>query len=115
MSCNSEDEEPPPPPAASPGPHPLFRAGQISESLQTELEILLATTNAEEQLAHRRAEVTVAGTSATFKQLQFYRRQRKEILQRLIKEKREYIGLLKDKIAQYDKPGGRVASSSNSM
>jgi hypothetical protein len=68
--------------------------------LQTELEILLSTTNAEEQLAHRRAEVTVAGTNATFKQLQFYRRQRKELLQQLIKEKREYIELLKEKISQ---------------
>jgi phosphoglycerate dehydrogenase-like enzyme len=84
--------------------HPLLHAGQISESLQAELDIIVATTNAEEQLAQRRAEVTIAGTSASFKQLQYYRRQRKEILQKLIKEKREYIELLKQKIAEYDHP-----------
>ena len=71
--------------------HPLFRAGQISESLQAELDIILATTNAEEELAHRNAEVKYAATSAAFKQMQFYRRQRKEILQKLIEEKKEYI------------------------
>jgi topoisomerase IA-like protein len=92
------------PPAASGRYHPFLRAGQISESLQTELDIVLATTNAEEQLAQRQAELTIAGTSASFKQLQHYRRQRKEILQRLIKEKREYIELLKQKIASYDPP-----------
>jgi hypothetical protein len=83
-------------------PHPLARAGQISESLQAELDLMLATTNAEEELAHHKAEVTVAGTSAAFKQLQFYRRQRKEILQQLIREKREYIELLKQRIAECD-------------
>lgn len=89
------------PPKAS-AVHPLFRAGQISESLQAELDIILATTNAEEELAHRNAEVKYAATSAAFKQMQFYRRQRKEILQKLIKEKKEYIEILKQKIAEYD-------------
>jgi beta-glucosidase-like glycosyl hydrolase len=84
--------------------HPFFKASQVSESLQTELDILLATTNAEEQLARRQAELTIAGTSASFKQLQYYRRQRKEILQRLIQEKRDYILLLKQKIAEFDRP-----------
>jgi hypothetical protein len=90
------------PPSCAFPPHPLACAGQISESLQAELDIILATTNAEEELSHRKAEVTVAGTSAAFKQMQYYRRQRKEILQNLIQEKREYIELLKQKIAEYD-------------
>lgn len=96
----------PPPRAAGIG-HPLYRAGQISESLQAEMDIILATTNAEEELARKHAEVKVAATSAAFKQMQFYRRQRKEILQKLIKEKKEYIEILKQKIAEYDRKPGR--------
>ena len=92
-----------PPPRATAGAHPLYRAGQISESLQAEMDIILATTNAEEELARKNAEVKVAATSAAFKQMQFYRRQRKEILQKLIREKKEYIELLKQKIAEYDR------------
>jgi L-lactate utilization protein LutB len=61
---------------------------------------MLATTNAEEELLQRNSEVRFAATSAAFKQMQFYRRQRKDILQRLIKEKKEYIEMLKDKIAE---------------
>lgn len=82
--------------------HPLYRAGALSESLQAELDIILATTNAEEELAHRNAEIKCAATSATFKQIQYYRRQRKEILRKLIKEKKDYIEILKQKIAEYD-------------
>ena len=104
-------EEPPPSAGTS---HPLFRAGQLAESLQAELDIILATTNAEEELAHRHAEVKFAATSATFKQMQFYRRQRKEILRKLIKEKKEYIEILKQNIAEYDHKGRSMESDSTS-
>jgi hypothetical protein len=91
----------------------MFRASQISESLRTELDILLATTNAEEELLQRDTEVKFAATSAAFKQMQFYRRQRKDILRRLIKEKREYVQILKDKIAELDADGKESPSSSS--
>lgn len=82
--------------------HPLYKPTQLSDALQAELDIILATTNAEEELAQRKTEVKCASTSATFKQIQFYRRQRKQILQQLIKEKKEYIEILKQKIADLD-------------
>lgn len=82
--------------------HPLYKPTQLSDALQAELDIILATTNAEEELAQRKTEVKCASTSATFKQIQFYRRQRKQILQQLIKEKKEYIEILKQKIAELD-------------
>ena len=84
------------------GEHPFFHAEAIAESIQTELEIIAATTNAEEQLAAKNTEVRCAATSAAFKQMQVYRRNRKEILKKLIKEKKEYIELLKKRIAEVD-------------
>lgn len=85
--------------------HPLFKPTQLSDALQAELDIILATTNAEEELAQRKTEIKCASTSASFKQIQFYRKQRKQILQQLIKEKREYIQILKQKIADLDTRG----------
>ena len=82
--------------------HPLYKPTQLSDALQAELDIILATTNAEEELSQRKTEIKCASTSATFKQIQFYRRQRKQILQQLIKEKKEYIEILKQKIAELD-------------
>ena len=82
--------------------HPCSYAGAISESLQNELDIILATTNAAEDVAFRNAEVRCAATSAAYKQMQIYRRKRKELLQRLIKEKKEYIEILKKKIQELD-------------
>ena len=70
--------------------------------MKKEIETALETTRAEEELAARRAEVQCASSSATLKQIQFYTRQRKEILRRLIKEKKEYIQLLKQKIAELE-------------
>ena len=84
------------------GEHPFFHAEAIADSLQTELEIIAATTNAEEQLAAKNTEVRCAATSAAFKQMQVYRRNRKEILRKLIKEKKEYIQLLQNRIAEID-------------
>lgn len=83
--------------------HPFFHAEAIADSLQAELDIIAATTNAEEELHARNTEVRCAATSAAFKQMQVYRRRRKEILKRLIKEKKEYIEMLKDKINEVDK------------
>ena len=82
--------------------HPFFHAEAIADSIQTELEIIAATTNAEEQLAAKNTEVRCAATSAAFKQMQVYRRNLKEILLKLIKEKKEYIELLKKRIAVVD-------------
>ena len=82
--------------------HPFFHAEAIADSIRTELEIIASTTNAEEQLAAKNTEVRCAATSAAFKQMQVYRRNRKEILRRLIKEKKEYIEMLKNKIAEVD-------------
>ena len=91
--------------------HPLWKPSQLSDALQTELDIILATTNAEEELAQRRTELKCASTSATFKQIQFYRRQRKEILRRLIQEKKEYIEILKQKIAELDNNNTKMSVS----
>ena len=82
--------------------HPLKRAGILSESLQAELDLAFATTKAEEELISRQTEVKCASTSAEYKQMQMYRRQRKELLQKLIQEKKEYIQILKQKIAEVD-------------
>ena len=91
MESSSEESE-----------QPFFHADAIAESIQTELEIIAATTNAEEELAAKNTEVRCAATSAAFKQMQVYRRNRKEILKRLIREKKEYIKLLQNKIAEVD-------------
>jgi len=80
----------------------LFHADAIVDSIQTELEIIAATTNAEEELTAKNTEVRCAATSAAFKQMQVYRRNHKEILRRLIREKKEYIKLLKNRIAEVD-------------
>ena len=80
----------------------FFHAEAIAESIQTELEIIAATTNAEEELAAKNTEVRCAATSAAFKQMQVYRRNRKEILRKLINEKKEYIKLLKNRIREVD-------------
>ena len=82
--------------------HPLALAGAISDSLQAELDIILATTNAAENLYSKQTEVKCAATSAACKQMQIYRKRRKEILHRLIKEKKEYIEILKRKIEELD-------------
>lgn len=82
--------------------NPYFHAEAIAESLQAELEFIAKTTTAEEELAARNTEVRVAATSAAFKQMQTYRRTRKEILHKLIKEKKDYIELLKKRIEEAD-------------
>lgn len=72
-----------------------------TEALRTELNVALTTTDAEEKFAQQQAELRCAATSAAYKQMQMYRHQRKETLQKLIKEKKEYIELLKQRIAEY--------------
>ncbi|KAH0790805.1 hypothetical protein GPJ56_005226 [Histomonas meleagridis] len=82
--------------------HPLLKAEELNENLQTEIEFIMATTNAEEELTKRKTEIQCASTSAIYKQIQLYSARRKEILRELIKAKKEYIEALKQKIREYD-------------
>lgn len=82
--------------------NPLRLSSIISDSLKAEIDLTYATTKAHEELSARKTEVKCAATSAAYKQMQMYRRQRKEILKKLIQEKKDYISLLKQKIEELD-------------
>ena len=84
-------------------PHPKLIADLYSESLQTELEIVISTTNAEEELASKYTEVHCAASSAAYKQMNHYKKHRKDILNCLIKEKKEYLELLKERAKKLPK------------
>ena len=82
--------------------HPLYKANELNDTLQTEIEIIMATTNGEEELSKRKTEIQNASTTAIYKQVQLYTAQRKEILKKLIKAKKDYIEVLKQKIKELD-------------